>query len=64
MGWKGWTTLGLIGAAVAYPMIKRKLGSSEMSGGFDANIGGNQVSAKGSVKSKPATETWASGNNP
>ena len=64
MTWKGWTALGLVGAAVAVPIIRRKLNKgSSMSNTVDT-FGSMESDSVGNLGGSPApqSETWAQGS--
>ena len=64
MNWKKLTLLGLVGAAIAVPMIRRKMNKGGYSNGVDT-FGSLESDSAGSLggSSSPATETWAQGGS-
>jgi len=64
MTWKGIAALGLVGAAIAVPMIRRKLNKGGYSNNTDTfgSMESDSVDTMGG-RSAPASETWAQGGS-
>jgi hypothetical protein len=64
MNWKKLTVLGLVGAAIAVPIIRKKMNkggygrSTDTFGSLESDSTGNMGGG-----SSPATETWAQGGS-
>lgn len=64
MNWKKLTVLGLVGAAIAVPIIRKKMNKGGYSNTTDT-FGSLESDSSGNLGgSSPATETWAQGGTP
>lgn len=61
MTWQGWTALGVLGAAVAVPILKKRMhrASNNSQGAFSNS--GSDLSTMGG-RNAPASNTWAQGS--
>jgi hypothetical protein len=62
MNWKKLTMLGLVGAAIAVPIIRKKMAKGGYSNNTD-NFGSLESDSVGNMGTSPATETWAQGES-
>jgi hypothetical protein len=62
MNWKTLAALGVVGAAVALPIIKKKL-ANKADFGFGSAGPDSNLSTTGGMN-MPASDTWAQSQNP
>ena len=65
MTWKGWATLGLVGAAIAVPIVRKRMAK----GGYGNNVdtfGSLESDSVGNMggSSAPQSDTWAQSSTP
>lgn len=62
MDWRGWTALGVLGAAIAVPILKKRRmhrADSYSSGSFGSQ-GDDSLGTMGG-RTAPSSDTWAQG---